>query len=528
MGILATPIRRCGIAAVASVAMVLFGCAGGSSPAPEIPAGASVDDLYIVDCLLPGQVRRLGNTTYLTPRRPTRTTAQDCRIRGGEYVAYDRADYKTALNVWLPAAESGEADAQNAVGEIFERGLGGEPNYELAFVWYQRAAEQGHKGAQVNLATLYETGRGVEQDKRTALNWYRRAWGIGEDELVHRSDAERELLAQAQETAAAQEAARRAGKEAEAARSALEEARARAASAQREAGAAQREAGAAREREASLSREVEETRKVVEQLQEVLDEPDVVTRDGRTYGRYFALVIGNADYVHLSSLDTPMEDTRRLSKVLTERYGFQVRRVRNADNTEILRALNALNDVLREDDNLLIYYSGHGNRRSSGSYDAGYWLPVNAEAPPNDTFWVPTEQVSGHLARLKARRIMVVADSAFAGLLADNPAFLLATDPGQLRSDAYINLRLPNRSRLLMTSGVDAPVPRLRAGYTSVFADAFIEALQENEGVATAPGLFLNLLDELAVRQPELDPEFKAIKRAGDEVGDFFFVSQGS
>lgn len=525
MGKVAASIWRQAGAAIAAVLVILAGCAAGGAPAPAIPENATVDELYIVDCLLPGQVRRLGNTTYLTPRRPTRTTAQDCRIRGGEYVAYDRADYKTALKVWLPAAESGEADAQNAVGEIFERGLGGDPNYELAFVWFQRAADQGHKGAQVNLATLYETGRGVEQDKRVALNWYRRAWGIGDDELVHRSEAERELFAQAQETAAAQEAARRAGEDAEEARSALQEARERAASAQREVGAARREAGEAREREATLSREVEETRKVVEQLQEVLAEPDVITRDGKTYGRYFALVIGNADYVHLSKLDTPMEDTRRLSTVLTERYGFQVRRVSNADNTEILRALNALNDVLREDDNLLIYYSGHGNRRSSGSYDAGYWLPVNAQAPPNDTFWVPTEQVSGHLARLKARRIMVIADSAFAGLLADNPAFLLASDPDQLLSDAYIDLRLPNRSRLLMTSGVDAPVPRLRAGYTSVFADAFIEALEENDGVATAPAMFLNLLDELAVRQPELDPEFKAIKRAGDEVGDFFFVS---
>ena len=314
MGIYATSTRRRIAAAAGAVFFALTGCAGGGSPAPTVPDNAGVDDLYIVDCLLPGQVRRLGNNTYLTPRRPTRTTAQDCRIRGGEYTAYDRADYKTALKVWLPAAESGEADAQNAVGEIFERGLGGDPNYDMAFVWYQRAAEQGHKGAQVNLATLYESGRGVEQDKRVALNWYRRAWGIGEDELVHRSEAERKLLAQAQETAAAQEAARRAGREAEEARSALQQARERAASAQREAGAARREAGEARQREASLSREVQETRKVVEQLQEVLAEPDVITRDGRTYGRYFALVIGNADYVHLNKLDTPMEDTRRLSK----------------------------------------------------------------------------------------------------------------------------------------------------------------------------------------------------------------------
>ena len=31
-----------------------------------------VADLYVVDCLLPGQVRQLGNRTYLTPRRPVR------------------------------------------------------------------------------------------------------------------------------------------------------------------------------------------------------------------------------------------------------------------------------------------------------------------------------------------------------------------------------------------------------------------------------------------------------------------------
>ena len=49
-------------------------------------------DLEIVDCLLPGQVRQLGNSSFLSQRRPMRTTASECSIRGGEYVAYDRAD----------------------------------------------------------------------------------------------------------------------------------------------------------------------------------------------------------------------------------------------------------------------------------------------------------------------------------------------------------------------------------------------------------------------------------------------------
>jgi hypothetical protein len=212
--------------------------------------------------------------------------------------------------------------------------------------------------------------------------------------------------------------------------------------------------------------------------------------------------------------------------VLSDKYGFAVQVLKNTNDVGVLRALNQLNDVLKEDDNLLIYYAGYGNRRPVGAYEAGYWLPVNAEPPPNDTFWVPTEQVSSHLARLPAKRIMVVTDSAFAGLLADNPAFLLATGRESLLSDAYIGLRFPNKSRLLLTSGQDYPLASARDGSVSVFAEAFITALRNNESVITAPALFLSMLDELDESLPGLDPEFKAIKRAGDEIGEFFFVAR--
>jgi hypothetical protein len=81
------------------------------------PRGA---DLLIVDCLLPGQVRKLGRMVHSTPRRPRKTTAMNCEIRGGEYVAYDRSNYATALSVWLEKAEYGDVVAQNHVGEISE------------------------------------------------------------------------------------------------------------------------------------------------------------------------------------------------------------------------------------------------------------------------------------------------------------------------------------------------------------------------------------------------------------------------
>ncbi len=136
----------------------------------------TADDLLVVDCLLPGQVRKLGTQmTYLTKRRPIQTSVHDCQIRGGEYVLYDRATYKTALTIWLPLAEEGDPDAQNKIGEIYERGVGSEPDYTLAAAWYRKAAEQGHKRAQINLGFLYEKGLGVERDPEAALAWYRKA-----------------------------------------------------------------------------------------------------------------------------------------------------------------------------------------------------------------------------------------------------------------------------------------------------------------------------------------------------------------
>ncbi len=171
--------------------------------APKID---SADDLRIVDCLLPGKIRRLGrNSQYVTARQPIRTTAVDCEIRGGDYVLEDRGSYAQALKVWLAAAEGGDAKAQTYVGEIFEKGLAGTPDYEAAAQWYRKAAEQGFSRGQINLAQLYEKGLGVPADREQALAWYRQAAGITE-EVVLDSRAEAEALRRELESATEQAA----------------------------------------------------------------------------------------------------------------------------------------------------------------------------------------------------------------------------------------------------------------------------------------------------------------------------------
>lgn len=159
-----------------------------------VPVGApeasirNAEDMMIVDCLLPGQVRKLGKmSTYMSARRPIRTTQADCEIRGGEYVAYDRANYETALKVWMAQAESGDAEAQNYVGEIYDKGLGTAPDHARAAQWYEKAAAQGLKRAKINLGYLHEQGLGVPKDMTRALNLYREASGLSGDDLIYAS-----------------------------------------------------------------------------------------------------------------------------------------------------------------------------------------------------------------------------------------------------------------------------------------------------------------------------------------------------
>src|SRR3569833_2527418 len=105
----------------------------------------------------------------------------------------------------MAAAEAGDAEAQNNVGEIYERGTGGTPNFEAAVIWYQKAADQGYSRAMFNLGTLYEQGQGVEQDRLKALNLYRKAWGLPEDNVMYASAAKQEnvrLRAQLQQSLA--------------------------------------------------------------------------------------------------------------------------------------------------------------------------------------------------------------------------------------------------------------------------------------------------------------------------------------
>ena len=100
--------------------------------------------------------------------------AQQDRFESG-LAAKDRGHYATALRAWLPIAESGNAQAQNNVGYMYEEGLGVPQNYLLAMNWYRQAADNELAQAQHNMGMLYHHGYGVAQNLGEAFRWFKMA-----------------------------------------------------------------------------------------------------------------------------------------------------------------------------------------------------------------------------------------------------------------------------------------------------------------------------------------------------------------
>ena len=72
-------------------------------------------------------------------------------------------------------AKSGEAEAQNALGEAYYDGKGVTENLPEAVKWFTRAAEQENVKAENNLGDCYYYGYGVEENRKEAVKWYTKA-----------------------------------------------------------------------------------------------------------------------------------------------------------------------------------------------------------------------------------------------------------------------------------------------------------------------------------------------------------------
>ena len=102
--------------------------------------------------------------TAASPSRAEIETARDLMEAG---------KFAQAMQALLPAAQSGNADAEELIGVMYAMGLGVARDEVRAFEWYLRASMKGHPGAQSGVGWYYEVGRGLERpDLVRAYTWY--------------------------------------------------------------------------------------------------------------------------------------------------------------------------------------------------------------------------------------------------------------------------------------------------------------------------------------------------------------------
>jgi hypothetical protein len=232
------------------------------------------------------------------------------------------------------------------------------------------------------------------------------------------------------------------------------------------------------------------------------------------FGRYHALVIGIDSYKHLPRLETARNDARAIAAILRDHYDFKVRLLTDASREQIMEALDEYRERLGTYDNLLIYYAGHGWLDKEA--DQGFWLPVDARAERRSQ-WLSNDTVRDAAKAMKAKHLLVVADSCFSGTL--TRSFVVPP----IRDEDYLKRMAGKKARLAIASGGLEPVADSTGGGHSPFAQTLVNILKDNQGVMDGTTLFGELRRPVAVNADQT-PEFADIRRAGHDGGDFLFV----
>ena len=254
--------------------------------------------------------------------------------------------------------------------------------------------------------------------------------------------------------------------------------------------------------------------------------PPSQLQDLAAFGKYYALVIGNDHYRRWPPLMNAISDAAAVAKVLQERYGYQVIFLKDANRQQLLKALNEYRKILTEQDNLLVYYAGHGHLETG--IDRGYWIPVDADVDDNSN-WIPLTTVTDLLQLITAKHVLVVADSCFSGKLTRSA--LAQLRPG-LSEDARLEVLKTlarKRVRTAMTSGGVSPVLDAGGEGHSVFAQAFLGVLEDNTIILEAERFFWAVRTRVLATTKRLNveqiPTYDPIHMAGHEsLGDFIFI----
>lgn len=238
-------------------------------------------------------------------------------------------------------------------------------------------------------------------------------------------------------------------------------------------------------------------------------------------GHNYLLVIGIDRYRSCPPLFNAVQDAREVMQVLQEKYQFDPEHTTMLFNEEatqaaIYRTLERLAQSVTSEDNLLIYFSGHGEFNKI--IKEGFWIPVDGDLDNPGTF-LPFGIFSKYIKAIPAFHIVVIADSCYAGSLFT----------GRNLRDVSLPLQrlygIP--SRWLLTAGRNEVVSDGEQGKNSPFAESLLTHLRLNREAALPISELCQLVVKGVSSNARQIPRGEPIQGVGHQGGEFLFLEKG-
>jgi TolB-like protein len=234
-------------------------------------------------------------------------------------------------------------------------------------------------------------------------------------------------------------------------------------------------------------------------------------------GKYHAIIISENQYQDdkINDLNEPRNDADKLTSILVSKYYFKkedIIRLVDPTRANILDAIEQKRKSLSVDDNLIIFYAGHGYWDEG--LKMGYWLPSDAKKDSKSN-WVSNTDLTLYLSAFESNHVLLVTDACFSG------GIFKTRSIGEMDQGTKRLYEL--KSRKAITSGNLKEVPD-----NSVFMKFFIKELEMNENTfLTSDQLFAKIRPNI-LNNSSTEPLYGVIHNTGDEGGEFVFYNPSS
>jgi hypothetical protein len=166
----------------------------------------------------------------------------------------------------------------------------------------------------------------------------------------------------------------------------------------------------------------------------------------------YTLSVGIGRYQHLGALSCATNDAQDLATVISGgAIPSEVRLLLDADATKeaILKGLRWLASSVRPDDTAIVFFSGHGGRRSLQESHA-FFCPVEASSLNLDQTGITSVEFTDALRAIRSERLVVLLDTCYSGGIGEPRHHALGIRIGF--KDGDVNALIEGSGRIILAA----------------------------------------------------------------------------